>query len=44
LLKPLRALVTVYLPWEFDLLLRSPKEAFKVVLCPQSAGTKERGD
>ena len=28
----------------FDLLLRSPKEAFKVVLCPQSEGTKERGD
>jgi threonine dehydrogenase-like Zn-dependent dehydrogenase len=28
----------------FDLLLRSPKEAFKVVLCPQSAGTRERGD
>jgi threonine dehydrogenase-like Zn-dependent dehydrogenase len=28
----------------FDLLLRSPKEAFKVVLCPQSAGTRERSD
>jgi L-iditol 2-dehydrogenase len=28
----------------FDFLLRSPKEAFKVVLCPQSAATKESGD
>jgi threonine dehydrogenase-like Zn-dependent dehydrogenase len=28
----------------FDLLLRSPKEAFKIVLCPQPAGTRERGD
>jgi len=28
----------------FDLLLRSPKEAFKVVLCPQSAGARERSD
>ena len=28
----------------FDFLLRSPKEAFKVVLCPQSAGTGERSD
>ena len=28
----------------FDLLMRSPKEAFKVVLCPQPAGTRERGD
>jgi threonine dehydrogenase-like Zn-dependent dehydrogenase len=28
----------------FDLLLRSPKEAFKVVLLPQSAGVGERGE
>ena len=27
----------------FDLLLRSPKEAFKVVLCPQSAGNEGEG-